>query len=523
MSVPCLDEDAITDLLAGRLHLDSELEEHLTQCALCPRLLGAATLTERATKPLVPSTGGSPSVAGTNGAPSAAGWKRPSRNRPALEPGIVLNDTYAISRLIGRGGMGEVYEVSHARLSGRYAVKVLRAEISDDEGLLSRFRREAVISSSLRHPHIIQVFDFDRTPDGCVYLAMEYLDGRDLAQLLQSEGALSVDRTLFILAQVSSALTAAHRRGVVHRDLKPENIFIVRDEGEPHERIKLMDFGLSKWSSAAVDSSISLSRDQALIGTPRYMAPEQALGHNQELTAATDQFALAAIVYEMLGGTPAFAGNTLAQLLHSIVYERPSLETLRKRGVPQGLCDALSKGLAKLPQDRFESVQDFHRAVSLSAATEVSTQAGRPPLRTIGLLGLVATAVVLASGGGFTAWNSARRPRVANISRAVVAAVVDAGAVMMAEEPSDARTLQGDGGSPVPSGQVAPPEVAPVRTRAVRPRRAQAVPNAVSSPAITSRSAADPVEPKRVPDDMAANPAAKVDGRASGVEIIKEF
>ena len=266
--MPCLDEDAITDLLSGRLRLNAEVEEHLAACPICARLLGAANVTIAAGSGVATPVerAGALDTLVRPATPSAQRARAGAGQR--CEPGAVLKDTYAIRRLIGRGGMGEVYEVSHARLAGRYAIKVLRTEISDDEELLSRFRREAEITSSLRHPNIIQVFDFDRTADGCVYLAMEYLEGLDLGRLLRLEGQLSIDRVLRFAGQIASALTAAHRRGVIHRDLKPENVFIVHEEGEAEERVKLMDFGLSKWSSTSLESSIGLSREQALIGTP---------------------------------------------------------------------------------------------------------------------------------------------------------------------------------------------------------------------------------------------------------------
>jgi serine/threonine-protein kinase len=315
------------------------VEQHLEACPACVRLLGAA-------------------AAMFQTSPAAPG------GRGVLEPGTVLKDTYTVIRLVGRGGMGEVYEVGHVRLAGRYAVKILRADISEDRQLLSRFRREAEITSALRHPNIVQVIDFDLAPDGSAFLVMEFLAGSDLARLLRREGCLPLARVRGIVAQTSSALSAVHKQGIVHRDLKPENVFVVPGEDAGEERVKLMDFGLSKWSSAPLEQSLRLSRDQALIGTPRYMAPEQAMARNQEVGPATDQFALAALAYEMLAGAPAFKGDSLAELLHAIAYEEPMDLRALRRDLSPAVAQAIHRGLQKRAADRFPSVQDFARALS---------------------------------------------------------------------------------------------------------------------------------------------------------------
>jgi tRNA A-37 threonylcarbamoyl transferase component Bud32 len=474
--VTCLDEDEITDLLAGRLGLNAaRVEEHLAACALCARLLGAAnvTLAEAVRGPLTPRT--TTFFAATGADPLEGVPFDQQRSARALQPGSVLNDTYSVQRLLGRGGMGEVYEVHHTRLSGRYAVKVLRAEISDDRELLSRFRREAEITSALRHPNIIQVFDFDRTAEGCVYLAMECLEGLDLGRLLRQERQLPLDRVMRFAAQMASALTAAHRRGVVHRDLKPENVFIIRDEDEVDERVKLMDFGLSKWSGTTLESSLPLSRGQALIGTPRYMAPEQALGRNHEVAAATDQFAFAAIVYEMLAGVPAFPAETLPQLLHAIVYEAPTdLRGLRPN-LPAALGAAIEKALAKTPQDRFASVQDFHRAL-LEAVTRGGQHTGPNPGRRhrrrkiLGGAAVVAAGLALAAWGGLGGRPVSRGVAVMRSAAGNVAAPAPSaplGAPVIASPPATADAAL----PPAAAPPVQSPDVRPVPKRFASPRR----------------------------------------------------
>ena len=363
----CLDEDALTDLAAGRLRIDSPgVEEHLGECASCACLLGRVAGVDLPPEAVTVTSGQANVGVGRSG-------RGHQDARGVLAAGTVLRGTYTVLRPIGSGGMGEVYEVSHVRLAGRYAVKVLRAEVWGDEELLARFRREAEITSALRHPHIVQVIDFDRTDEGCVFLAMEYLQGCDLANLIARDGQLPLDRTLRLARQVASALAAAHRRGIVHRDLKPANVFIVEDD--EGERVKLMDFGLSKWMEKSIaglsgDGGLSsgLSRDQALIGTPRYMAPEQARGRHREVTAAADQFALAALIFEMMAGHSPFTGETLGELLHAILFEAPAELHASRPDLPLAVGEALGRALSKAPEQRYASIADLMAALELAAA-----------------------------------------------------------------------------------------------------------------------------------------------------------
>src|SRR4051812_43396228 len=253
-----------------------------------------------------------------------------------LPEGTLLNGTYRIIRLVGRGGMGEVYEAAHSRLAGRYAVKVLTPDIAGAPAVLSRFKREAEITSAMHHPNIVQVLDFDQTPEGRPFLAMEYLEGRHLGDLIAAEGPLSLARTIDIVAPVVSALSAIHRQQIVHRDLKPPNIFLVRSE-DGGEVVKLLDFGLSKrWGASGTDSLL-LSKDRILLGTPMYMAPEQARGEVDAVGPAADQFALGAIVYEMLTKHAPFAADSIHAMLYRILYAEPARLRARAPELPAGV------------------------------------------------------------------------------------------------------------------------------------------------------------------------------------------
>jgi len=286
-------------------------------------------------------------------------------SRPTLTPGIVLKDTYTVLGLIGRGGMGEVYEVTHARLAGRYALKLLPPAFAHEHVSVTRFRREADITSAMRHPNIVQVIDFDHTPAGQPFLVMEYLDGGDLAQLMAATGPMPLDRMLRIVAQIVSALSAVHRRGIVHRDLKPQNVLLVRDDDLAADRVKLVDFGLSKRSETSLlGLQTSISRDRTLLGTPRYMAPEQAAGRIDEIDATTDQFALGAMAYEMLTGEPAFTGEHIALLLYRIVSEEPVPLRSILPEIPEHVEASIRRAMSKQRSDRFPSTSDFFEALA---------------------------------------------------------------------------------------------------------------------------------------------------------------
>jgi tRNA A-37 threonylcarbamoyl transferase component Bud32 len=251
--------------------------------------------------------------------------------------------------------MGEVYEATHERLALRYAVKFLQAGTRENPEALPRFMREAQITSRLRHPGIVSVVDFNTLPSGVAYLVMEYLEGESLGQVLARTGPMPLARVVDITDQLSAALAAAHLQGVVHRDMHPQNVFVVPGTGGQTERMKVLDFGISKF--AAVSQKITGTA--AVIGTPQYMSPEQAEGKTDELDAASDQFSLAAIVYELLTGRPAFSGETLASVAYQVVHGQPDPIQKYRPELPVEIESVVARGLAKNKQDRFPSVSEF--------------------------------------------------------------------------------------------------------------------------------------------------------------------
>jgi serine/threonine protein kinase len=267
----------------------------------------------------------------------------------------LLGGTYRIVRRIGSGGMGEVYEATHARLAHRYAVKFLHPGMRDHPEALPRFMREAQVTSRLRHPGIVSVVDFNTLPDGVAYLVMEYLEGEPLGKVLERSGPLPLPRVVDITDQLSSALTAAHLEGVIHRDMHPQNVFVMPATGGQGERVKILDFGISKIASM----SQKITGMAAVLGTPQYMSPEQAEGKIDQLDAASDQFSLAAIVYEMLTGRPAFSGETLASVAYQVVHAAAAPIRQFRPELPGELDQVLARALAKDQKARFPSVSEF--------------------------------------------------------------------------------------------------------------------------------------------------------------------
>jgi len=278
---------------------------------------------------------------------------------PRFREGELFDDTYRLIRLLGEGAMGAVYEATHARLAGRYAIKVLLLKPTVNSEALTLFSREARITSLLQHPNIVQVIDHNTTSDGTEYLVMEYLHGESLAQRLQRQGALSLETVVGIVNQIAAGLAAAHAYRIVHCDLKPDNVFLVPVQGREEESVKILDFGISKvkggnWGRQAPEGTV--------MGTPLYMAPEQIEGRIGDADAATDQFALAIMAYEMLTGRNPFQGSSVTEIFTLVLATAPP---------PMGLGGDIElvvrRGLSHLNSQRFPSITDFSEALGAAA------------------------------------------------------------------------------------------------------------------------------------------------------------
>jgi len=235
---------------------------------------------------------------------------------------------YAVVKLLGQGGMGQVFEAVHEQLRRRAAIKVLRPEYSRNKEVVARFFNEALAVNVIQHPSIVSVFESGCLPDGSAYIVMEFLDGVNLQSLVESRGALAEAEALLLARQAASALAAAHAKEIVHRDLKAENVMLVNDPEVPGgKRVKILDFGLAKIAAKHAGAHAIVTKDGTQMGTPAYMAPEQWMSATMA-DAKTDAYALGVLLYLMLTGQFPFDGDNINQLMTQHMYEAPA--SLRK-------------------------------------------------------------------------------------------------------------------------------------------------------------------------------------------------
>ncbi|HET9960328.1 MAG TPA: serine/threonine-protein kinase [Polyangiaceae bacterium] len=284
--------------------------------------------------------------------------------------GRVIADRYRITEEIGRGGMGVVYRVEHARIGKLMALKLLSGELTRDPLQIARFKREAQMASQLSHPNTVQVFDFGIS-DGLVYLAMEYLRGEDLGHIVRREGSLSVERTTKLMIQVSGSLAEAHGKGIIHRDLKPENILVVPGQAT-EDLVKVLDFGLAKLRESNEPLDVTLRG--AIVGTPYYMSPEQIRGEN--VGQESDIYALGALMYMCLTGVPVFDAQTAVGVFTKHLLEAPIPPHVRKPelGIPEGVSALVVHALAKDPQARPRSAIELRNALLEIVSGRISVE-----------------------------------------------------------------------------------------------------------------------------------------------------
>ncbi len=279
--------------------------------------------------------------------------------------GSILADRYHVIRRIGEGGMGQVYLAEHVKMKRKSAVKVLHQGMVHDPDAISRFNREASNASQIQHPNVAAIYDFGETPEGLIYLAMEYVDGEPLTKIIERHGALTAARAADIGEQVASALEAAHDMGIIHRDLKPDNIMITR--GRAGEDVaKVVDFGIAK-AMQADDQKVT--KTGLAIGTPEYMSPEQ-LGGDQ-LDSRTDIYSLGLVTFNMLTGQLPFPSVVSREALIMRLTEKPRTLAEIRADVqwPAELQTVMDKALANHPADRYQHVSQFGRELVTAVAT----------------------------------------------------------------------------------------------------------------------------------------------------------
>jgi serine/threonine protein kinase len=275
--------------------------------------------------------------------------------------GMVVDNRYRLEDTLGRGGMGLVFRATHIGLRRQVAVKILHPSLAASPDVRSRFEREALAVGKVDDPNCVATYDVGRLPDGSLYLAMELLEGRSLADVLEQEGQLAPGRALHILTHILRGLGSIHAAGLIHRDIKPENIFLIR-QGDDVDFAKILDFGIAKPMTGELsDDGVRLTQAGMAFGTPIYMAPEQALG--AKLDGRADLYAAAVMAYEMLCGQPPFYSEDKLEVMsmHTAKAVPPMRSRLIKRAkpVPSSIERLIIKGLTKKPADRYASAEVF--------------------------------------------------------------------------------------------------------------------------------------------------------------------
>ncbi len=281
--------------------------------------------------------------------------------------GTVLDNRFRIDAMLGQGGMGTVYRGTQKSIGRTFAIKTLRAELTQSEDAVRRFYREARLVSQLNHPNIVTVFDFGATADGLLYLVMEFVAGPTLYRALR-RGRMALPRVVHIVGQVCDALSEAHTIGIIHRDLKPENIVLTENAAQ-RDIVKVLDFGVATVVRDGGPSGTRITRLGAAVGTPRYMSPEQVNGV-AALTPASDLYALTLILLEMFSGRQAFADSNAAQVLVSQVSAPPPTlgELAPDLAWPEQMDAFVARGLAKTESHRAQDAQTYKRMLQAAAS-----------------------------------------------------------------------------------------------------------------------------------------------------------
>ncbi|HEX8283874.1 MAG TPA: protein kinase [Pyrinomonadaceae bacterium] len=312
---------------------------------------------------------------GAAGRDAAAAASSPAGSAGDSLVGRVLDGKYEVLSPLGTGGMGVVYRARRVHIGDEVAIKVLHQRLTGDEKLVERFRREARAAAQLHHPNVVTIHDYGeaRGPEGFAYIVMELVRGESLRELLRREGRLDARRAVSLMRDVCAGVGAAHRRGIVHRDIKPDNIIVTpADEDSPSESVKVVDFGIAKLRDMAAENS-TLTEAGTMVGTLFYMSPEQCKG--DPLDSRADVYSLGAMLHEMLAGSPPFSASNITSLIFKHISEPPPPLPADVQ-VPAALRAAVTRALAKNPDERPRDASEFAREIQAALVSDPAASAG---------------------------------------------------------------------------------------------------------------------------------------------------
>jgi serine/threonine-protein kinase len=278
------------------------------------------------------------------------------------QPGQIIDGKYRIVRLLGMGGMGSVFEGENVRIKRKVAIKMLHGSVSDQPEVIARFEREAQAAALVGSEHICEVLDLGELPDHTRYMVMEYLEGETLSNVIKKNGRLRPQQSIPILSQILEALGSAHQAGIIHRDLKPDNVFILPQRGGIQNFVKILDFGVSKFSQASGES-MNVTRAGAVVGTPYYMSPEQARG-SSAIDQRTDIYAIGVLLYQASTGQVPYQAETFNELLFKIVLEVAPPPQTYVPDIDPEFAAIIMRAMAREPDQRFQSCMAFRNALA---------------------------------------------------------------------------------------------------------------------------------------------------------------
>jgi serine/threonine protein kinase len=439
----------------------------------------------------------------------------------------MLNQTvgnYRILKLLGEGGMGAVYLAEHPGIGRKAAVKVLHPGMAQNAEVVTRFFNEARAANAVKHPGIVEIFDFGTLPTGATYIIMEFLEGESLAARIRRSGRIRIGDAVEFAFQTAGVLGAAHDKGIVHRDLKPDNLYLIPDTHTPgREMVKVLDFGIAKLNAGAGGSGSVKTRTGTIMGTPLYMSPEQCRG-TKEVDHRTDIYALGIILYEMLCGEPPFVSEGHGELIHMHIGTPPAPPRTHNPGIPQDLERVVLKALDKDPGQRFATMGDFQMALRGAQARTVSApqvdpvaptpRAPRsdPPQTTF-------TAAASMIENQLTQRRRSKGPVIA-LAGVVAAGVVVAGVFLTGgKSPAPATTRPSEPATAV--GRSAPEASGPT-TPGAAPAPAELSASPVQAPAKPSQERARTVSIAITSDPPGARVVREKDGADLGTTPFKE-
>jgi eukaryotic-like serine/threonine-protein kinase len=419
--------------------------------------------------------------------------------------GQLIDSKYRIVRLLGEGGMGAVYEGQNVRIGHRVAIKVLHAELAMRGDVLERFEREAQAAGKIGSEHIVEVYDLGELPGGARYMVMEFLDGENLSARVQTSGRMTAHAIAPLMLELLDGLGAAHAAGIIHRDLKPDNIFLVRDKKTGKDFVKIVDFGVSKFSQTSPDAVMSMTRTGAVIGTPYYMSPEQAKG-SKFTDHRSDLYSVGVVLFECATGQVPFQADTFNELMFKIVLEPPPDPEVIVQGLDPRFAAIIKKAMAREPGARYQNAAEFQQAVAdwmataglTSSATFQAAPPPRPPMPSAAELASTSAlsqpppvAALSNTAGSLPGAVSTRHPpagekksKVPLIAGVAVALALVAGAVVVVKGRQAKGPAVADHGPPVATASAVVPPAAPT------PVTLAAVPSATTSAAAPVASAA---------------------------------